>query len=531
MQFRMILPIFGLLSVLLAVNTLAGTQPMQKNKLAQGTVFEDANNNGLQDKNEKGIPGVLVSNQKDVVRTDAEGRYEIPVDDETIVFITKPAGYSVPLDENNLPQFFYIHQPKGSPALKYKGVEPTGKLPKMIDFPLIKDTLKDSFDVLVFADTQPLSATEVDFVRDDVIAELVGIKTAFGVTLGDIMFDNLDLFARQNQVIAKLGIPFYNVPGNHDMNYDAAGDRYSLETFKRHFGPNYFSFDYGKVHFIALDDVEYQGRHPETGAPRYQGLLGEKQLAWLENDLRMVDRERLVVLMMHIPLFNPRALSPQANVMDRDKLFSLLKNRESLLAIAGHLHQFRHDSIDSTAGWQGETPLEQISCAAVCGSWWSGPKDVRGIPDATQIDGTPNGYHIFNFNGTNWTQKYYAAGHDPDDQMRIVSPAGSLNQSDLDSLKILVNVFSGTQDSEVTCSIDGGPHAEMVRVTMKDPFFERMNKTRNETFKPFVRAAASEHMWIASFPENLKTGMHVITVKAVDRYSKNYTSHAIFEVK
>jgi len=89
-------------------------------------------------KGEKGIPGVLVSNQKEVVQTDDNGRFKISVDEETIIFITKPAGYITPVDDNNLPQFYYIHQPKGSPELKYGGVEATGKLPNRLYFPLFK---------------------------------------------------------------------------------------------------------------------------------------------------------------------------------------------------------------------------------------------------------------------------------------------------------------------------------------------------------------------------------------------------------
>ena len=42
---------------------------------------------------------------------------------------------------SNLPRFFYIHQPKGSPAdlnLHFRGIEPTGPLPASVDFALRK---------------------------------------------------------------------------------------------------------------------------------------------------------------------------------------------------------------------------------------------------------------------------------------------------------------------------------------------------------------------------------------------------------
>jgi 3',5'-cyclic AMP phosphodiesterase CpdA len=522
-----------LLMLLFAVSQsiTASATPLPKSSKAKGTVFEDANGNSKFDAGEKGVPGVLVSNQREVVQTDAAGKYEIAVDDETVIFITKPADYAVPLDQNNVPKFYYVHMPNGSPKLKFAGVEPTGKLPKTIDFALVKTAKVSEFDVLVFADTQPQTRQEVDYVRDDVVAQLVGIDVAFGVTLGDIMYDELDLWDRQNQIIAKMGLPFYNVPGNHDMNFDAADDRHSLETFKRHFGPTYYSFDYGDVHFVALDDVEFLGLNAETGEEEYRGAIGEKQLAWLSNDLQFVPEDRLIVLMMHIPLYNSQSDHQRINVADRQNLFALLKNRQHLLAIAGHLHQVRHDFLDAKTGWEGETPLQLISCAAVCGSWWGGPQDDRGIPIATQTDGTPNGYHIFSFKDATWTQKYYAAGEDRDEQMRIISPVGTIAQSDLDSTKIAVNVFNGSPQSSVRFQINGAATAEMQRTPMQDDFFAGVSAANKGTYKWDTTASISEHIWSAPMPTDLTPGMHIVTIETRDQHGNVYSASSIFEVK
>jgi hypothetical protein len=32
-----------------------------------------------------------------------------------VVFVVKPSGWMTPVDENNLPQFSYVHKPAGSP--------------------------------------------------------------------------------------------------------------------------------------------------------------------------------------------------------------------------------------------------------------------------------------------------------------------------------------------------------------------------------------------------------------------------------
>ena len=52
-------------------------------------------------------------------------------DDESLIFVIKPTGYAVPVDADQLPQFYYIHQPAGAPPnlnLRYGGIAPTGPL-------------------------------------------------------------------------------------------------------------------------------------------------------------------------------------------------------------------------------------------------------------------------------------------------------------------------------------------------------------------------------------------------------------------
>ena len=100
----------------------------------KGYVYNDLNANKKLDKTEKGIAGVAVTNGSAVVLTDEKGYYELPIGDDQIISVIKPAGYKVPVNADNLPQFFYNHKPNGSPALKYKGVSATGALPKSVNF-------------------------------------------------------------------------------------------------------------------------------------------------------------------------------------------------------------------------------------------------------------------------------------------------------------------------------------------------------------------------------------------------------------
>ena len=64
----------------------------------QGCVFIDSNHNALMDYNEKGLSGIIVSNQKDVVLTDENGFFELKLIEGNYIFVTKPSGYQFKLD-------------------------------------------------------------------------------------------------------------------------------------------------------------------------------------------------------------------------------------------------------------------------------------------------------------------------------------------------------------------------------------------------------------------------------------------------
>src|SRR5262249_49642130 len=156
------------------------------------------------------------------------------------IFVIKPSGYAVPADAaTRLPRFSYIYQPEGTPQnldFLYPGLKPSGPLPKSVDFALTKANEPSRFDAVLFADPQPESQAEIDFIREDVAEGLIGIEPAFGITAGDIMFDDLSLYGRYNRIIGQTGLSWWNIPGNHDLNFEAPSARFSRETYKRVFG-------------------------------------------------------------------------------------------------------------------------------------------------------------------------------------------------------------------------------------------------------------------------------------------------------
>lgn len=520
---------------------------------ATGRVFLDSNKNGLLDAGERGIAGVRVSNGLDVVTTNDEGRYTLPVDEQSIIFITKPRDYAIPVNAHMLPQFYYIHQPAGSPAgMRYEGIAPTGPLPEQIDFPLIERQESAQFEAILFADPQPQTQRELDYIRDDVVAELIDTQAAFGITLGDILYDDLSMFPRYNALIAQIGIPWYNVPGNHELNFEADSDEYSLETFKKFFGPPYYAFEYADALFVVLDNIDYQGNgKADPGDVRgnggYEARISKRQLRWLEKELEFVDKDRLVFVATHAPLGSEVTSSATDN---RRGLFQLLSGRPNLYSVAGHTHTNNHLYFGEEDGFDGPGTFHHHVLATVSGSWWSGPFDERGIAISDQRDGTPNGYHILEVDSTDLVVRYKGAGKPADQQMRIRFDVthhqleangmrdfragqlldGRMSQDELAAASIMVNLFDGGPKSQVSYRVNDGVYRPLERNLRKDPYMLEQFVRHASDKKSFVQATVSTHLFEADLDADLPPGVHTVTVRAADEFGRIHHGHAILEI-
>ena len=502
-----------------------------QSNLIHGIVFDDVNKNGLLDQHESGIPGVMVSNQREVVLTDTQGRYQLPAQPRMIVFITKPSGYSIPLNENHQPQFYYIHQPQGSPRdLQYPGIEPTGPLPESLNFPLYRGEVTDQFDAIIVGDPQPRDVRELGYFRDDIVSEMVNHQVSLYLAYGDIAFDDLSLYQEYNQIVGTLGVPAYNVHGNHDMNYDVSHDSLSTETFKRHFGPADYSFNYGKVHFVVLDNVAYSGwDHQNNRHGTYVGQLSEKQLTWLENDLSQTPDDYLVVINTHIPLKTTQSDAGSINTVNKQELFEILKHRKHLLALSAHMHYIDHLAFTPEDGWVSEAPFPNINVGAGCGAWWSGPKDPRGIPVSYSLDGSPNGFYIFNFDGNDFNYRYIPANTPEHQQMRISFPIGQLEKDSLINKHILVNIFNADPNTLVQCRLDDGEPMVMQQQYAQDPFIVEYLADGKNFPSWSNRALEHQHMWSLPLPD-LVPGTHSLRVNAQDSKGNSYRGFTIFKV-
>jgi len=523
-------------------------------EIATGVVFHDRNGNGVRDPGEPGVAGVLVTNSRAVTVTDADGRWSLPAAPPVILSVVQPSGWQVPVDALSLPRHFHIHKPDGSPDAEFvfPGSPPTGPLPASVDFPLRplaaggdagSDDRADGaapqrFRALLFGDTQPYSLEEVGFVARAVVPQAIAANADFGVSLGDLVGDDLDLFGPLNETIAAIGVPWWNVYGNHDMNAMAPTDEFAAETFHAVYGPTDYAFQRGDATFIVLDDVIWQGfdgwarpgpwtgagRTDERGFPRvgnYRGGLRPDQIEFVRNLLAHVPREHLVVLCVHIPLEGGGV----HRVPEQRELFEALSSHPRTLSVSGHTHYQRHWFFGAEHGYAPVEGTEHhhLNAGAVSGTWWRGARDAEGVPHATMRDGAPNGFWILDVEGSDYTLDFVPARRDPREQMAVHLPPAI----DADAPRpFLVNVFAASPRDRVEFRVDGAAWRPMRFDPQIDPAYAALRDAEEATppqqGRPLrSRPEVAHHIWSAVLPP-LPAGGHRLEIRWTDLWGRPF---------
>lgn len=498
-----------------------------------GFVFEDSNRNQKRDRKEIGIAGVAVSNGQEVAMTDQNGQYELPIGTDDMIFVIKPANYKTPLDENNLPRFYYNHKPEGSPQLKYAGVSPTGKLPRSVDFALYPEKESDHFDVLLFGDPQAYNKNELRYFDERIVSELINPNhVSFGISVGDLVGDNPDLFVPYAETVKKIGIPWYNVIGNHDMNYDIEIDEHSDESFERVFGPSTYAFNFGKTHFVILKDILRPDPRTQKG---YWGGFTEKQLKFLKNDLKQVPKDHLVVLAFHIPIWEGYVGRDIFRDEDREQLFSLLKEFSYTLSISAHSHIQLNKFLTAEDGWLQDKTHHHLNLGTTCGAWYRGEQDSNGVPMSVMADGTPQGYAYLKINNNKYEIDYKAAAYPDDYKMSIYHPK-VMSKARKAMANIYVNYFMGSDLDEVKFRIDGGKWVRMIYTIEADPSYLHLTHKWDFTDEVLRGRRPGEarpcfHLWKAAIPSDLEVGEHSVEVQVWDSFGNTHSGKSTYRIE
>jgi len=489
-------------------------EPSASTPIVIGTVFDDRNGNGVQDKGEKGLKNIPVCNGDTIVVTNRDGRYVLPVADGCTVFPILPADYTLPTSRVVNAGFHYV-------GGKAEGCT--------VDFALQKRTVNRRFRLNAIGDVQVSNYQELEYATRTLWPELLSSERSsilhssfftLNLFLGDLVNNNLKLYGDLRTLMEQLPQQTWTVLGNHDRNADTVSWR-QTRSYNEVFGADMYAFNEGRVHFIVLNNV-----FPD-GARGYKGRLSERQLSFVRQDLKYVPQGTLIVLSMHIPL---------AHTSNSSELISLLEGRGDVLVVTGHMHQ-----VNRFFQVGRGVRLHELSAGATCGFWWVGEKDSDGVPAALQQEGTPRNYFVLDFDDTAYQLRCKAVGLDEARQMTIhVTGIDTLDQhlrdmKELEAGLVMMTVWGGCDSTEVRCRVDGGEWQNCQKKELIDPNVARARElnlqhvypTKYNRMNP-LRHRPSQQLWTLMLPANARSGAHTVEVEATDRFGFRATGRRSF---
>ena len=352
--------------LILALTALGRPAAAQPN--LTGTVFVDRNANGARDAGEPGLAGVSVSDQNVVVVTGADGSFRITHSvGSGVLFVSVPEGYRA----------------VGS----FWRTADSASAEKGFAFALAPAPAPAEFLFIHASDTHISPATVARTRRLRAIVD--SVKPAFVIITGDLVRDALrvgeaeatgyyELFRSERD---QFSAPVWLVPGNHE-NFgierhlslvSPAHPLYARGMYHHYFGPDYYSFTFGGVHFVGLNTVDIDDLW-------YYGHVDSTQVEWLSRDLAAVPANVPVVTFNHIPFFTsvetvngymdtppaPTAITVRGKtsfrhaVSNAGEVIARISGHPYDLALGGHMH------VREQLRFEG-TPIRFFQTAAVVG--------------------------------------------------------------------------------------------------------------------------------------------------------------------
>ncbi len=189
-----------------------------------------------------------------------------------------------------------------------------------------------------------------------VVAEVAGRRPAFTVHLGDMANPLPELAtyrqaaANFKEIAAALPGSLHLVPGNHCLGDKPTGwvpvprvSPESLELYAEVYGRDYYSFDHGPCHFMALDSLLINSGLEQEDAQR----------RWLERDLEAARAAgQRLFLLMHYPAFVAAPEEPggydNLDQPGRTWLLDLIERHGVEAAFSGHVHNYFYNRYGPT---------------------------------------------------------------------------------------------------------------------------------------------------------------------------------------
>ena len=411
-----------------------------KAKAAKGaTIYGTVECNGTP------LEGVAVSDGFSIVKTDKKGVYNLVSEKKNgNVFITIPSGYEATVAAgDDQPQYWAVLTADSNIAERHdfclKKVDNDKHIMLAITDIHLSNQLGDIEQLKTIV--MPRIKEEVEKYRQQgipVYTMCMG-DSSFDLFWYDFLFDIKDF----RTTIGKIGYPtpIFHTMGNHDNDGatepNADTDFNATKKYRDTFGPTYYSFNIGKVHYIMLDNLRYRNEKRANmkpgknmaGARNYDHIVVDEQMEWLRKDLAMIeDKTTPIVVGMHCPVY--RMLS-EHNSTELYSYFTDEKGSRSLPPalyfseafkeftdvhyLTGHTHKLITTHCKYSTAYPQIANTIDHNVSAICGAWWF--TAAHGGPHLAP-DGSPAGFTVFPVDGKSIEWYFTSADCGADVQFR-----------------------------------------------------------------------------------------------------------------
>ncbi len=537
-KFFLALVIFSIGIVLCVAAASKQPRPMLPDKphmTIKGTIYAA----------EKPVAGVVVSDGDAVATTDRDGCYWLPSAKRNgWVFVSIPSGYEVPT-ERSIPQFWATLEKPATEVERHDF-----ELTKVDNDRHILLAVSDMHLSDQYNDLEQFCTTFLPRIEREV--SNAGSIPVYTLNTGDMSFDifwyacrySIESYKKTLNII-HYPTPVFHAVGNHDNDGAVAcgdsTDFVSVQRYCRALGPNYYSFNLGKVHYVVLDNIIYLN---EPGGKKSEGIAGKRnyvrrvtpeQLAWLKKDLAHVtDKSNPVIVGMHAAAYHyegvsNRVISWFSAPEYSEELTACFRDFTDVHYITGHTHANNTTYVNDH--------LIEHNIGAVCGSWWQpGAYFAQNLSP----DGGPGGYAVFEIDGKQMKWDYRGIADGAEKQFRsydmntvrhryrnsseLAEFVAHYPERDLrrvaDNL-VYINVWDWAPDWTISVTENGRP-LEVVRERLEDPLYTlsfHLPKTRNGKYPESYRTSLQNHMFRVQASDSTST----LQIRITDRFGRIYT--------
>lgn len=296
-----------------------------------------------------------------------------------------------------------------------------------------------SKDFTIFSVSDPQMANKKHFMRFSgrPLGDLCGMarlcsaqRPTVGIALGDIAWNNLELFESYRKAIAKTGIPFFSVIGNHDFIQNKSGLE-AARSYEDSFGPCNWAFFIGGDLVIGLKNIKFKASgkdDPSKSSNNYKEGYPEETLTFLKGLLKYVGKDTHLFIAQHSPTIP--SVKP---IEDADKFTHILEGY-SVDILSGHTHTKDSKKISEN--------ITDHNAAAIGGAWW-----------ATDLcrDGTPRGWEIISSTAEGRSFRWHNIDYPDDYQVEFIGMDKSVNHCN----SVLALAWEADEDWTCTWTEDG----------------------------------------------------------------------------